>query len=136
MNNPGAARGTVRAKVCIDLLAGRVEPRGGEEPGELRVIPRVEQLRAELQKPSFRKERNLLAEVNVPVVDARAAQDVYAGIAESRRSGRAKASMLKLRKKVRSLLGSEATPTTLMRALSLDPVFKRALRKPPLGRVE
>jgi hypothetical protein len=41
---------------------------------------------------------------------------------KSRRAGRAKASLLKFLKNVRSPLGSAPTPTTLIRAPSLDPV--------------
>src|SRR5262245_32415200 len=82
LNDPRAARRTVRAEVGIDLLARGVESRGCKKPGELRVVPGVEQLRSELQETGFGIQRNPFAHVDVPIVDAGAAKDVHARVAE------------------------------------------------------
>src|SRR5262245_35283644 len=82
LNCARRARFAECAEVGVHLPPGSIESRTGKETGELRVIPRVEQLRAELNKAGFREQRHAFGDVDVPVVDSGAAQDIHSGIAE------------------------------------------------------
>src|SRR5574340_610518 len=69
------AGGTVSAEVRVHLVARGIEARAGVEPGELRVVPGVEHLGAELDEAGFGEQRHTLADRYIPVVRARPTQD-------------------------------------------------------------
>src|SRR2546427_10359966 len=71
-----------RAEVGVHLSACRIELRRGKQIGELRVVPGIEYLAAELDPGGVGEKRKALGRRHVPVVDAGTAQNAHAGVAE------------------------------------------------------